>query len=90
VLVLLAVVAGGGERSTADADVLEMIDLGAVAGEEGVLGAELPVEPCGAEPEALRGGHVGEGGDGVAAGVEGDGVDDGEVVDAAKSCPFCA
>ncbi len=83
VLVALAVVAGVGERGAADADVLEMIYVGAVAGDEGVLRAELPVEPCGAEPETLRRGDVGDGVDGVAGAVEGDGVDDGEVVDAA-------
>ena len=83
VVVGAAVVAGFGERDAAYADVGEVVDVGAVGDEGYVFGAELPVNAGGADPETLRRGDVGYGAGLVAGGVEGDGVDDGEVVDAA-------
>ena len=83
VLVALTVVAGLGESCAAYAEVGEIVYVCAVAGDEGVFGAELPVEPCCCEPETLRRCYVGDSVDGVAGAIEGDGVDYGEVVDAA-------
>jgi hypothetical protein len=83
VLVLLAVVAGLGERGAAYAHVLAMVDGCAVGCDEGVLRAELPVQPRRSQPEALRCGYIGDGRDGVAGAVERDCIDDGEVVDTA-------
>src|SRR5215471_2313401 len=60
-----------------------MVDVGTVAGDEGVLRADLPVDLRCADPEALRSGDVGDGADRITTAIKSDSVDDGEVVDRA-------